>query len=523
MGLRLKTSNLSPGDLVDGRYRVVRALGQGAFGSTYLVEQAQLGGRLVLKVSRASPGANLHANQQFQREAEVRRRINNRNVADLVEYAQLADGRPYLVTEWVDGPSVREFLRKRGPLQLIAALDVAHAVAQALEAAHAVGIIHRDIKPENVILPEDAAGVHFDDAKLVDFGVLGELSQDSNSTQAGQMFGTPTYMSPEQLRGQSQTPAADIYGLGMLLYEMIYGRPAFTAENIETFFLKVFQENVPFPPTPEIPKNITSFMEKCLSKNWEARPQSARLVITELKAFLSSAKAALVKAEANRPSVLQSVQPPPLPAGSPLPAPTASQVAPSGVSSQPQVIPARIAAKRNLLVPGLILSASGVGFCILAMKGRNIPPEARGLMVGVLLILGGIAMGLFLHRWLGYRKTQIERETEEILQGAKTRVSLTESIALEVEELFRRCKQMDERIFAATMALMLKEYEAAKESDNRQAALMNIIQITDKLMDRLCPWYVKHEKVVAFIGSAVGVISGAASATESFMKILGKH
>jgi hypothetical protein len=94
---------------------------------------------------------------------------------------------------------------------------------------------------------------------------------------------------------------------------------------------------------------------------------------------------------------------------------------------------------------------------------------------------------------------------------------------LEVEELFRQCKRLDERIFAASVALMFQEYKSAKESDDRQAALMNVIQITDKLMDRLCPWYVKHEKVVSFIGSAVGVISGAASAGETFMKIFGKH
>jgi hypothetical protein len=171
----------------------------------------------------------------------------------------------------------------------------------------------------------------------------------------------------------------------------------------------------------------------------------------------------------------------------------------------------------------MILFAIGVGLSIWILKGRHIPHEARGLIVGVVLILGGIALGTFLHQWLGRRRTEIEWETAQILQGAKTRVSLTESIAIEVDALFRRCKQVDERIFAASMALMLKEYESAKESDNRQAALMNVVQITDKLRDRLCPWYVKHEKVVALLGSGVGVISGAASATESVLKILGKH
>jgi serine/threonine-protein kinase len=526
-GSHLKSPGLSPGELVDGRYRVVRELGIGAFGSAYLVEHTQLGELFVLKISSSAPGADELALQRFRREAEVRSRITSPNVANLIECAQFPDGRPYLVTEWVDGLSVGQFLRERGPLPLVSALEVAEAVAHGLAAAHAVGIIHRDIKPENVILPGDAAGVHFDKAKLVDFGVHGELLADSNSTQAGQVFGTPTYMSPEQLRGQSQTPAADIYGLGMLLYEMLYGRPAFTADNINTFILRVLQENVTFPPIPEVPAGVTAFMERCLSKNQEARPQSAGLVITELQGLKHTALGPQASAQSGATRMMASA---PRPAEASMPQAILSPYAaqrpradlPFGPASPapPSSLPA---AGRYVLAAGIILLVMGVGLSVWVVSGHHIPPEARGLLVGLLLIFGGVALGTFLHRWLGRRRTQIERETEQILQGAKTRVSLTESIALEVDALFRRCKQVDERIFAASMALMLQEYESAKESNNRQAALMNVVQITDKLTDRLCPWYVKHEKVVAIVGSAVGVISGAASAAESFLKILGRH
>jgi eukaryotic-like serine/threonine-protein kinase len=533
----LKSPSLSPGELVDGRYRVVRELGIGAFGSAYLVEHTQLRGLFVLKISSSAPGTDELALQRFRREAEVRSRITSPNVANLIECAQLPDGRPYLVTEWVDGLSVGQFIRERGPLPLVSALEVAEAVAHGLAAAHAVGVIHRDIKPENVILPGDAAEVHFNQAKLVDFGVHGELLGDSNSTQAGQVFGTPTYMSPEQLRGQSQTPAADIYGLGMLLYEMLYGRPAFTADNINTFILRVLQENVTFPPTPEVPAGVTAFMERCLSKNQEARPQSASLVIAELQGLKHTALGARAEATSmftrlmapapSRPAIPASA-PPAAGASMPqaVPAPYAAQRPsadlPFGPAS-PAAPSSLMAAGRYVLPAGIILLAMGVGLSVWVVSGHRISPEARGLLVGLLLIFGGIALGTFLHRWLGRRRSQIERETEQILQGAKTRVSLTESIALEVDALFRRCKQVDERIFAASMALMLQEYESAKESNNRQAALMNVVQITDKLTDRLCPWYVKHEKVVAIVGSAVGVISGAASAAESFLKILGRH
>lgn len=513
-------------------------LGQGVFGQTYLVEDQRLSERVVLKVSQAPSAERSRAEKLFRREAEVRHRIIHPNVAVLRDLGELPDGRPYLVSEWVNGPTVRELLKDRGRLPLDAALAVASAVASALQAAHSVGVIHRDIKPENVIVPEDDQGVRFESAKLVDFGGLGELLQDSNATLPGQVFGTPTYMSPEQLRGQPQTPAADIYGFAMLLYEMLYGKPAFVADSIPAFVHMALEQPVEFPGLPEVPEMVTALIAKCLSKKAEARPASAREVIAQLETLRTRGTDVPIQYVPNPPALVLKAgedtehQHPARPARAmapPLPA-LAGHESPSCSAPRETISPpgrASLAASSRpafLLAIGLTITLLGLGIYLTWFGNHpHLPREATGLLLGILLIMGGIALGVALHRWLGRRRSQIEGDAQQILQGARARRTLTESIALEVDELFRRCNQLDERILAASIGLMLQEYGAAKKSDDRQKALMNVIQITDKLTDRLCPWYVKHEKVIAFLGSAVGVISGAASAAESFVKILGKH
>jgi len=148
------------------------------------------------------------------------------------------------------------------------------------------------------------------------------------------------------------------------------------------------------------------------------------------------------------------------------------------------------------------------------------PHQWAGIASGILLALAGVSLGIVIPKWFAKRKSQIEIDASNMLEGTKSRIDLSESIAIEIDQLILRVRRLDERILAKTLAVMLREYEAAVESQNRQAALMNVAQLLDKLMVRLSPWYIRHEKLIAFAISFVGVLSGTASIVASLVKMV---
>jgi hypothetical protein len=135
-------------------------------------------------------------------------------------------------------------------------------------------------------------------------------------------------------------------------------------------------------------------------------------------------------------------------------------------------------------------------------------PSLTGIALGVVLIAAGIGVGVVFRKWLIGQKTEIEKEADKILLGAQSMDALTRSLAIEVEEILARVRQLDERILARSLAIMWKEFEVAKESKDKQGALMNVVQIFEKLTVKLSPWYVRHDKLVATIVSSVGIVSG---------------
>ena len=201
---------------IAGRYQVIGQLGQGSFGTTLLAEDAILGHKVVVKIARDADSEATNTAAIIQREAKAFASLRHPNIARLFDVGMLDDGRPYLVLEWIDGANLRDILAG-GPLPLHPALAVLRALTEALAAAHAVGIIHRDIKPSNVIVPQGMAGPLYDQAKLIDFGAFGRIRRSTGTTETGEIYGTFLYMSPEQLLGQEQSTATDVYGLGVLL------------------------------------------------------------------------------------------------------------------------------------------------------------------------------------------------------------------------------------------------------------------------------------------------------------------
>ncbi len=409
---------------------------------------------------------------------------------------------------------------------------MAGSVAGALEAVHAAGVIHRDLKPSNIVLPGAGGDVRFGEATLIDLGAFGELVRRSRSqelTQAGEFFGTPYYMAPEQISASPQSAATDLHGLGILLYEMLFGRPPFFGEPLISFLGKRLKDDIPLPPEPALPGEVRSLLGDLLQRDPAARPRSA----SEVRRRLEGIGAGLGAPRPAREStgVVAVPAPPKAPADSssrevaaevemehtavvaaPPPAPRAARKGRVGLVG---ALYAVVLLVTLVFAVGRIRPKSGTG-------GRGAPEWVAGVILGLLLIGGGAAGGVALSRFLRRRGGDIQREAGRLLLGAKSRDILTSTLALEIDELIARCRRVDERILGITIAQMMGEYRGAASSNERQAALMNAAQLLEKLMSRLSPWYVRQEKALAFAVSLVGVLTGVVSLVASILKLLGK-
>jgi serine/threonine protein kinase len=563
---------LNPGDIFDGRYKILHEIGRGGFGITYLAHDPTRQREVALKV--ASGPQDPATLEQFKREARVISRLTHKNIVDFLDLVTLENGTPAIVSEWVNGGSLEVYL-ERGPLPKVQALLAAEAVASGLAAAHAVGFIHRDIKPSNVLVPIVSGKAAFRQSKLADFGLAGALSSDSNQTAAGMVFGTPTHMSPEQVSGLAHSPATDVYGLGVLLYQMIYGQLPIKAKTIVEMVFKIVNEEARLPDRPALDEPIKSFIRKCLAKNPQSRPSSGAEALKAISSFLERESipalgdgqdgiAVVFPEEAGKPASThgdsspggdselsddelqeqEKVKGKPGPAPAPLasdrpaalassPPDSATTVPPDSVppepasgagpvdpASKPRTAPSAesvmnagsepFASPRTFLViasSGLII-ASGAWLAGYIWSQGTPSQRATGIALGISLSLAGVAMGFVLNKILSRARARVEGEVGGVLMGAQGRESLTQSLAIEVEAILTRCKAMEEKALGTSIAIMLNEYEAAKESDSRQKALMNAVQLLEKLMDRLQPWYVRHQKLLTFMIGILGFATG---------------
>ncbi len=222
------------GRSVTGRYTKVRKLGGGGMGTVYLAEQTGVGNQVALKYLAPQLSHDEGLVRRFLQEGKVSLEVHHPGAAQLLDMGQDADGQLFLAFEYVEGQDVRELLEKEGRLPLEEARLIALRVAEVLAYAHDRGIVHRDIKPENVRVRRDLAMTH---VKVLDFGIA-RLTQAGGAklTREGGVAGTPRYMAPEQIQGAAIDGKADVYALGLLLFEMLSGQPAFSAENVAQLF-----------------------------------------------------------------------------------------------------------------------------------------------------------------------------------------------------------------------------------------------------------------------------------------------
>ncbi|MBK6847346.1 MAG: serine/threonine protein kinase [Proteobacteria bacterium] len=276
---------LVPGQMV-GEYQVTSVLGRGGMGVVYAGIQPLIGKRVAIKVLQPRYSASEEGLARFTGEARAVNQARSRFIVDIFSFGRLEDGCAYCVMELIDGRSLRAVLEAAAPLPLDYGLAVLYGIARGLEAAHGVGIVHRDLKPENIMVLEESDGAV--SGKLLDFGIA--KLQDPGlhagwETQAGAAIGTPHYMSPEQCRGAAVTPAADLYSLGVVMFEMFSGRLPFVADSFVQLAIQHFEAP---PPRlgeyrPGIPPALEQLVSRCLSKRPEDRPPTVLALRAELR------------------------------------------------------------------------------------------------------------------------------------------------------------------------------------------------------------------------------------------------
>ena len=274
------------GTIVADRYRIDEKLGVGGMGSVYRAEHVLMRKPVAIKVLHREMTVLEEVVKRFEREAIAAGRIDHPNVAVATDFGKLEDGSFYLVLEYIPGRSLTKVMKADGPLAPERALLIARQVASALGAAHAAGIVHRDLKPDNVMLIERGAA---DLIKVLDFGIAKVTSEASATgaplTRLGSIFGTPQYMPPEQAAGRVVDHRADLYSLGLVLYEMLVGHPPFQSDDLIAVLTK--QMTQPPPPLPEtIDPPVVALVMKLLEKEPEARVQTADALVAEIDALL---------------------------------------------------------------------------------------------------------------------------------------------------------------------------------------------------------------------------------------------
>ena len=261
---------------IAGRFRIEREIGTGGMGTVYLATHLGLDRPVAVKIIKREFAGDADVADRFLREARTMAKLHHPHAAMIFDAGNLPDGRHFIVMEFVEGETLSQVLSREGRFSPSRAVEIATQVCDVLEEAHRLGIIHRDLKPSNILLGKRGVCV-------LDFGVAKVLASSAESTAthastgSGQLVGTPRYMSPEQCLGQRVGARSDLYSLGVLLYEMLAGRPPFIDPLQSALLVK--QATAPAPPLPrlrqDIPRSLALAVHSLLAKRPEDRPRTA--------------------------------------------------------------------------------------------------------------------------------------------------------------------------------------------------------------------------------------------------------
>jgi serine/threonine protein kinase/Tfp pilus assembly protein PilF len=268
---------LKPGSKVGSRYTIIRLIGSGGMGRVYLAQDSELGIEVALKVLRPDRLGDESTVDRFKNELLIARKVSHRNVVRIHDIGE-AEGQKYLTMSFIDGKSLKEILKDNGALQPSKAEEIALQLCEAVAVAHEEGVVHRDLKPANILIDENSR------VFVTDFGIA-RSSEFSGGTEAGNVIGTPAYLSPEQARGERVDARSDVYSIGLILYEMVVGELPFDAASVAKFRntdpagldSKIKKER------PELPAYYASVVKKCLNPEPNGRYQNARALFEDLR------------------------------------------------------------------------------------------------------------------------------------------------------------------------------------------------------------------------------------------------
>lgn len=271
------------GTLLAGRYHIESQLGEGGMAVVYRARQQLVDRPVAIKVMSAHLVRDASLKERFRREAKNAAAIAHPNIVEISDYGEADDGTPYLVMELLEGSSLDKLI-EAGPMPFGTVAVIGAQIARGLARAHDFQVIHRDLKPENIFIAKSPDGRPI--PKILDFGIARSL-HDQRMTSAGQIFGTPQYMAPERVTSIDAGPAADLYAVGVILYQMVTGQLPFNSSDITGFLIAHMQDAVPRPSerVPTIPRRLEELILRLLAKKPEERPVDAHQVERELLAL----------------------------------------------------------------------------------------------------------------------------------------------------------------------------------------------------------------------------------------------
>ncbi len=330
-------STEAPGSIFDNRYEIIDEIGKGATSTVYRARQVQIGRIVALKLMHPHLLKEEVNKKRFEQEAKATAELTHPNLVLVQDFGLSPLGRPFIVMDFVDGPSLDTLFGNQGSLTSQQFIDVFTQCCRGLAHAHKRGVIHRDIKPSNIRLYKDEHNAVT--VKILDFGIAKIFTQDEEAlkmTETGAVMGSPAFMSPEQSRAEKVDHRTDIYSLGVVMYQALTGVLPFKGKDIfETLYKHIYEEAPAFASlglTYRIPDAVETLVRRTLEKDPALRYQTMEELQQDLGRLLASSKANSAPNSSSEPTLDQ----PPLTAFA-IPAPTAPEAKPAWISSAPAV------------------------------------------------------------------------------------------------------------------------------------------------------------------------------------------
>jgi serine/threonine protein kinase/Tfp pilus assembly protein PilF len=277
--IKLPSIDLNSGSTFAERYQIIEELGKGGMGRVYRALDKKLNEEIAIKLIRPEIAWDAETVKRFRTELKTARQVVHKNVARMFDLNE-EQGVPYITMEYVRGENLKNLIRKVGRLSAQQAVPIAKQVAEGLAEAHRREVVHRDLKPQNIMIDEQGK------ARITDFG-LARLKKTDDATATAPVMGTPAYVSPEQVEGLPVDGRSDLYSLGIVMYEMVTGKPPFQGDSPYSIALQHIVAALPDPRgvNPEIPESLSRVIMKCLEKDRKRRYQNAEELISDLDAL----------------------------------------------------------------------------------------------------------------------------------------------------------------------------------------------------------------------------------------------